>query len=649
MPDELGAEFIRLQQALAGRYSLERELGRGGMGIVYLAREVRLDRPVALKILPPHLAEQPAARERFLHEARTAAKLSHPNIVPIFAVDEVDDIVFFAMAYIEGETLGQRVRARGPRPPVEAARILRELAWALAYAHAQGVIHRDVKPDNILLESGSGRALVADFGIARAAESAEAGARQVSGTAEFMSPEQARGASVGPASDTYSLGAVGFYVLSGRFPFEGSTPHAILAGHIADPAPAVKSVAPGVPSKLAQAIDRCLAKDPAHRFTSDEELVEVLGQVVEERREVPVPLRVFVKRGTGIGAGGAFVYIWVLAALSGMIGGIVPFGLGAFVSVGTFIAGVTLVPAAIVIRRVRRLIKNGFGHEELGVAFRAEIERRREEGVFEFGHGPSLYERVVRLLSVVGLGAAAVSAVALGATPGAGPQWLWMVFGFSFGTGGVAGILALLRLQRRRDIDRELRGWLWRSRLGRWIFRVAGSGLTRLPRGGSPTYRPTEMAIGMAADRLYEELPRELRRSLGDLPEVVRRLEADAGKMRRRVEELSALLPQIGGARPESRALAAALRPEAGGDVDERRRTLEDGLRATRDATQQRLADAVAALEAIRLSLLRLQAGSGSVESLTGDLAAARDVTDGIDRLLEAQREVESLLKNTES
>ncbi len=167
MPDA-AIDFFRLQQALAGRYSLERELGRGGMGIVYLAREVSLDRPVALKLLPPHLARRAAARERFLHEARIAAKLSHPNIVPIYAVDEVDDFVFFAMAYIEGETLGERIRERGPRPPSEVIRILREVAWGLAHAHAQEIVHRDVKPDNILLEVGSGRALVADFGIANA-------------------------------------------------------------------------------------------------------------------------------------------------------------------------------------------------------------------------------------------------------------------------------------------------------------------------------------------------------------------------------------------------------------------------------------------------------------------------------------------------
>src|SRR5213082_1912080 len=163
MPDHPDQLFLDFQTALAGRYSLQRELGRGGMGVVYLAQDVALERPVALKLLQPHLASQPALKQRFLNEARIAAKLSHPNIIPIFAVDDIDDVVFFAMAFVDGETLGHRIRSRGPVTPSELGNILRDVGWGLAYAHAQGVVHRDVKADNIMIERASGRAFVVDF------------------------------------------------------------------------------------------------------------------------------------------------------------------------------------------------------------------------------------------------------------------------------------------------------------------------------------------------------------------------------------------------------------------------------------------------------------------------------------------------------
>lgn len=160
--------FFALQTAVAGRYSLVREIGRGGMGIVFLARDVALDRPVAIKLLPPMLAGQPQLRERFLREARTVAQLAHPNIVPIHAVEEHHELVFFVMAYVDGETLGARVRRSGPIAPIEATRVMQEVAWALSHAHARGIVHRDVKPDNVMLEAESGRAIVTDFGIAAA-------------------------------------------------------------------------------------------------------------------------------------------------------------------------------------------------------------------------------------------------------------------------------------------------------------------------------------------------------------------------------------------------------------------------------------------------------------------------------------------------
>ncbi len=190
-PDPL---FLEFQLAVAGRYSIDREIGRGGMGVAFLAREVHLDRLVAIKLLPPEKSSLPGLRERFLAEARLAAKLSHPNIIPIHAVEQAGGFVYYVMSYVDGETLAQRVRARGPLSASDGARVLREIAWALGYAHRQGLVHRDVKPDNILLETASGRTLVADFGIAAAMGSASSDG--VSGTPEFMSPEQALGGEI---------------------------------------------------------------------------------------------------------------------------------------------------------------------------------------------------------------------------------------------------------------------------------------------------------------------------------------------------------------------------------------------------------------------------------------------------------------------
>src|SRR5688500_11528562 len=281
-------EFLDLQAALAGEYSLQRELGRGGMGVVYLARDVQLDRDVAIKVLPAHLAREPAARERFLREARMAAGLSHPHIVPIHRVSEAGGFVFFVMTYVEGETLGERIRARGPLPPDEAMRVLREVAWAIAYAHGRGIVHRDVKPDNIMIEAGTGRALVTDFGIAHGADTAVAtDPGKIMGTAHFMSPEQAANGPIDGRSDIYSLGVVGYLAVSGRLPFESENLHAVMVRQATEAPPSVMRAAPGLPTALGAAIDRCLARDPAGRFADGEALAAALAPTVDARPPLP--------------------------------------------------------------------------------------------------------------------------------------------------------------------------------------------------------------------------------------------------------------------------------------------------------------------------------------------------------------------------
>ncbi len=266
-----------LHQVLSGQYELQRELGRGGMGVVYLALEARLDRLVAVKVLPRDLGASAEMRERFLREARTAAQLSHPNIVPIFRADELGGFAFFTMGFIEGESLAERLRARGPLPAAETVRILRESAWALAYAHARGVVHRDVKPENIMLERGTNRVVVTDFGIARdqlASSLTQDG--MVLGSVHYMSPEQASGDTVDGRSDLYSLGVVGFELLSGARPFDAERAATVMAQQVTKAAPSVASAVPGLSAPLAAVIDRCLLKDPADRYQSGEELAEAL-------------------------------------------------------------------------------------------------------------------------------------------------------------------------------------------------------------------------------------------------------------------------------------------------------------------------------------------------------------------------------------
>ncbi len=282
MPIALDHRLTGLSDALAGEFELETELGRGGMGVVFRARDVRLDRQVALKVLPPDNAGDAETRGRFLREARTAGQLSHPHIVHIHRADERGPFAFFVMGLVDGENLAQRVRDRGPLPPAEAVRHLREVAWALAYAHARGVIHRDVKPENIMIERGTNRALVTDFGIARTERAASLTSEgHIVGTAHYMSPEQVQGHALDGRSDLYALGCVGYYLLSGRLPFEGEASAAVLVAHVTRPAPPLLSVAPNVPRALAAVIERCLHKDPAQRFATGEDLAEGLRRALE--------------------------------------------------------------------------------------------------------------------------------------------------------------------------------------------------------------------------------------------------------------------------------------------------------------------------------------------------------------------------------
>lgn len=276
--DDLSRPFA---EAVASQYAIKRLIGRGGMGIVYLARDRRLDRLVAIKTLLPQLADDPAIRERFIRETRAAGGMSHPNIVPVHGADEIDGHVFFVMGYVDGESLATHIGANGHLHARDVTRLMRDVASALAHAHRRGIIHRDIKAENILIEKSSGQAVVTDFGIARLAEAKPLTATgQLLGTVYYVSPEQVAGEPIDQRSDLYSVGVVGYLASTGRFPFEADVASAVLVAHVTRPAPSVRATNPNVPRQLAEVIDRCLAKKPADRFASADELLAALANVV---------------------------------------------------------------------------------------------------------------------------------------------------------------------------------------------------------------------------------------------------------------------------------------------------------------------------------------------------------------------------------
>ena len=599
--------FLSLQAALAGRYSLERELGRGGMGVVFLARDVRLDRPVALKLLPPERAEQPTVRERFLSEARMAARLSHPNIVPIHAVEELGGFVFFAMQYVAGETLGDRLRRGGKMPPWEAARILRDVAWALSHAHAQDVVHRDIKPDNILIDP-DGRAMVADFGIAVLADAVDPQGR-IQGTPEYLSPEQAGGESCDARADLYSLGAVGYHALTGRAPFMGDTSQ-LIAQHLTRPAPLLLETATDLPPRLAAAIDRALLKDPADRWPDAGSMAEAFAPPLPMTADLPVPVRIWAERGREMK--GLYV-VWSLlfyglATLVFTLATVHGWPLGVKVIFAFFTMAIPVPWLGHALWRLvetRRVIEAGASTEDLRHAAEVTRARREEELRFDATRPIHWLPRMVRVATygMFGLGAAIIfGSGILGIDFFNSPAFLLFALSTLM---GLAGALKGLLIPGRRvkPIDPWARGraWFWRSSFGKLFAKVAATGLPKRETAW-PAWRPTEAALGNATETLYAALPSQQQQALLDLPNVVSRLEHEAAFARTQLER----------------------------DVE--------------GPWGERLQAAVGAIETLRLGLLRLHVQQGEAGSLTADLDAARDLAERIDYAVSAEDEVVGLL-----
>lgn len=635
-PDGL---FLDLQEAVAGRYSLERELGRGGMGIVYLARDVSLDRLVALKLLRPDLAARPALRARFLREARLAARLSHPNIVPVHAVEESGPLVWFVMAYIPGETLGARLRQRGALPPGEIAPILRDVAWALGHAHSEGVVHRDVKPDNILLEAGGRRALIADFGIA-APQRGEPDGEGLAGTVAYLSPEQARGDALDGRTDLYALGVVGYVAAAGRLPYPATELSQLIELQLAAAPPPLAQAAPHLPRAFSRAVDRCLSPYPTGRYQTAEELAGALEQLTAGPAELPAPLRVWLTKGNqSRGALVLWSLLWGLPAAWICIILVLEGGRSASVGALIMLLSVVGLPWALYLiarlRQTRKVFAAGYTPSDLLLAMRNLAERQREELAFEIGQPPSTLGRWIRRVawgSFIGLILTGALLPFLASGPvGKVAQGLWVALAAAAVGGAGLGFFIPGRELPTRDRMAEWRERFWNGAIGRGIVKLAGWRLVRRVAPEQTLHRPTEVALGEAAEALFRALPAEHRRDLSGLPPQIEYLTGQAQEMRRKVEELDDLIV---------RAAPETLFGEAGPAGDGGAAPLTHA----RALWAERLRETVTLLESFRLGLLKLHAGSVVPEALTADLAAARDLKDRLGLLLEGQSETDHLL-----
>ncbi|HJU64403.1 MAG TPA: serine/threonine-protein kinase [Gemmatimonadaceae bacterium] len=273
-----------LQAALDRRYTLVRLLGRGAMGVVYLARDRRLQRLVAIKTLLPEFSGDSERREQFRREALTNARLAHPNIVPVYSVEDPEGLLYLTMRYIHGQSLAYRLWRRRAIPIDDVCRILADLASALDYAHRQNVVHRDIKPENVLIDRDTGCTMLTDFGIARFGSLDSVGIAEfraekgvIRGTVQYMSPEQAAGEwELDGRSDLYALGVLGYAMLAGRLPFDGTSFREVAAQHAHTPPKPIDELVPDTPPAVAAIIMRCLEKSPNDRWTDGRRLREEL-------------------------------------------------------------------------------------------------------------------------------------------------------------------------------------------------------------------------------------------------------------------------------------------------------------------------------------------------------------------------------------
>jgi len=407
-------------------------------------------------------------------------------------------------------------------------KLMQDVAYALGYAHQRGVIHRDIKPDNIMLEQGTERAVVTDFGIALGRRETNRGAGEVIGTARYMSPEQACGEAVDDRSDLYALGATFYFALTGRPAFDGTSAPMIMARQVTEAAPSLELDFPAVPDKLGAIVDRCLAKSPDDRWQNGDDLARAIGEARGRDLRAPPLVRSFVRNAQ----------ITTMAVLAVLVAGQGILAVGNSGSV-TVDLGPGLIGTILIFQLIgtaRKLLREGYGFEDIREALLAEARVQEEEAEV-------LKQR----------------------------RWLRWLNG-----------------QWQRT---------WAGRFGRWFFSVAGIGIRPAERHVLPSSDATEFVLGRSTKAAFEALPARVRRQAPDVGSVIDRLEIRAERLR------------------------------AQGD------------------TGERLNDTVAALEHVRLAMLKLQAGLGTVDELTAVLAEARAIGDAVDRRLEAAAEVDGALR----
>ncbi len=518
----MDATIIPFQEALAGQYSIQRELGRGGMGVVYLAREVHLNRLVAIKVLPQLLAAGEDIRDRFLTEARTAAGMSHPNIVPIHRVGEAAGLPYFVMTYLDGGTLGDRLRDRGPVQSAMMTRILRDVAQALAYAHQRGIVHRDIKPDNILLDQESGRALVTDSGIASVSSDTPTDA-PIAGTPQFMSPEQVLGAAVDGRSDLFSLGIVSYLALTGILPHDDADIGTLMLRRIGEDVPHVATLSAEVPHSLAEAITRCVERDPARRFANAEALVAAVeSPTVVARSVLPLPLR------TWAGQTVPLLPLYGLWSMGMLTSAAISMANGRW----TEIAQALLMTSAPILpimvfqfRKTARALRAGYTLADLRLALRSWRAERLEELSLEAPTPDPLWAHALRLLAPTGIVASVVAGSVVFAILKGGWSGQWFagikVLMSLNQWGAAVGMLSVVILTalgapilppalQGRWLGRG-RSWLWNSSLGEWLAKRIAPADRALAVGD---FRPTEMALSVAG-RLIRGAPLGVQRQPG--------------------------------------------------------------------------------------------------------------------------------------